>query len=97
MHEKSKEEDITNGINKAKDTSQAKLTDIKLIQVKSNAYIPQDTSETMPSEMQRTQIESNIITRRNEILEIIKDTEGIEITTNSTNNISKQKHQFKCQ
>ena len=32
---KSKDEDITNVINKAQDTSQAKLTDIKPTQVKS--------------------------------------------------------------
>ena len=59
--------------------------------------IPLNTQETAPTEIQTSIIESNIITRRNKIQETIKGIEDIEVTSNTTNGITKPKYKFKCQ
>lgn len=51
--------------NKAKDLSEIKSIEIKQIQVKPVSNIPQNPPETVQTEIQSTQIESNIVTRRN--------------------------------
>ena len=74
--------------NEAKDSSEIKTTEIKQIQIKPVSNVPQNPPKTVPTKIKSAQIESNIVTRRQKIQDIIKDTESIELTSNTTNSIS---------
>jgi hypothetical protein len=77
-------------------TPKSEVLNTQPTQIEEDATL-KDTLKATPPPIQITTVKSNEVSKGRKILEIIKGTEGIEISTNSTNNVNKSIHKFKCQ